>query len=118
MGPQASTFYKYWKDKPNISFNCLFSEVHIIISIVLNRGSTYILSSCKFPAELAVLFNHAFRLILKLLGRVVAPPVVHVPVLVEIPAYENKYFILWNKVIFLNRQALWHAGLVRWRMYP
>lgn len=105
MGPKASTFYKYCKYKLNINFNCLFCEVHII-SFALNRGSTYILASCKFPAELAVLFHHAFRLILKLFGRVVAPPVVHVPVLVEIPAYENKYLILWNKVIFFKQTSI------------
>lgn len=84
-----------------ISFICLFPEVHMqILSIVLNRGSTYILASCKFPAEFAVLLHHAFRLILKLLRRVVAPPIVHVPILVKIPAYENKYLILWNTAIF------------------
>lgn len=63
-------------------------------------SSTYILASCEFPAEFAVLFHHAFRLILKALGRVVAPPVVHVPILVKITACENKYFIFWITVIF------------------
>ena len=49
----------------------------------------YVLPSCKLPVEAAVLLHHALGLLFKVLSRVIAPPVEHVAVLVEVAPCEK-----------------------------
>lgn len=64
----------------------------------------YILTSCKLPGEFAVLLHHAFGLFLKLLCGEVAPPVVHVPIFVEVTTYRSEECVRKQQagVLFLH----------------
>lgn len=54
---------------------------------VARRGRAHVLLLRQLPGVVPVLVDHALRLLPEVLGREVAPPVQHVAVLVEVPAW-------------------------------
>lgn len=67
----------------------------------LKQVLNYILTSCKLPAEFAVLPHHAFGLFLKLLCGEVAPPVVHVSIFVKVTTCGKEECVRKKKVCYV-----------------